>query len=304
MFRRFSSALTPRGVTLLAAFALTAGCSISTLSSGADPSGGGDGTYAGPDETDGGYESDGSGGGTGVNSDASATRGNALCNASADGTSCYPDEVPSAAVCGAKPAPALDGGATEDDAGLGPASTSACHVRADADGGTASPACLPAGTGHDGDECLTPTDCAAGFECVGSPGRCRAYCCSGTCSGDAFCDIQPVADVGAVRVPVCEPVRSCKLLSMTGCAQGETCAIVNDDDGTTSCVAIGTAQVGQNCEQTHCAANLTCLGQPGSRKCYKLCSKSNSAYDCPSDEECKGSAPLFKDSSVGVCQKL
>ncbi len=291
---------------LLAALGLLAGCGISTLSSMSD--GAGDNTYGGPDEADGGYESDGAGGSTGANNDAGTLRGNPLCNANADGTSCFPDEAPTAALCGAKPAPIVDAGglldASSADGGGGQATSgAACHVRATDDAGASAPSCLPAGSGHNGDECLKPADCAAGFECVGSPGQCRPYCCSGTCHTDSFCDIQPVADVGAVRVPVCEPVKSCKLLSSMGCADGETCAIVNDDDGTTSCVTVGTAQVGQACEITHCAADLTCLGQPGSRKCYKLCSKSNTAYGCPTDEQCKGSAPLFKDSTVGVCQK-
>jgi hypothetical protein len=43
------------------------------------------------------------------------------------------------------------------------------------------------------------------------------------------------------------PVRQCALLG-EGCAKGvETCAVVADD-GTTSCVGIGPARVGESCD--------------------------------------------------------
>ena len=53
------------------------------------------------------------------------------------------------------------------------------------------------------------------------------------------------------------------------------------------------------CGEAHCAANLTCFGQPGARKCFKLC-KVN-ASDCPTSQSCVTNA-AFKDAAFGVCQ--
>jgi hypothetical protein len=285
---------------------MAAGCSVATTTSAM---GAGDNAYAQPTEdTDGGYESDGE-----TRADDAATpetqyRGSPLCYANLDATTCFPDDAPLVGQCKAPRAPSADAGASPADGGNVVPGV-ACHVVSDptAAGSSTAPAgtptCLVAGTGHDGDQCLKPTDCATGFECVGSPGQCRHYCCDGTCDGKAqFCDIQTVADVGSLPVPVCAPVRSCKLLSQMGCATGETCAIVNDDDGTTSCVATGPSQVGMACEKTHCAESLTCLGQPGSRRCYQLCDKTANS-GCTAPETCKGNAPLFRDANIGVCQK-
>jgi hypothetical protein len=172
--------------------------------------------------------------------------------------------------------------------------------------------CLAAGTGGDGEQCQKSTDCADSFECVGSPGQCRHYCCAGNTSCDqassvttsaTFCDVQPTA-VGGLNVPVCEPVTSCTLL-LTGtgngsCPKGETCAVVKDD-GTTSCVQIGTVGIGGDCDVYHCAAELTCLGPAGSRTCFQLCQVDAPAA-CPSGTTCMSSAQLFTNANVGICQ--
>jgi hypothetical protein len=118
-----------------------------------------------------------------------------------------------------------------------------------------------------------------------------------------FCDVQPTA-VGGLNVPVCEPVTSCTLL-LTGtgngsCPKGETCAVVKDD-GTTSCVQIGTVGIGGDCDVYHCAAELTCLGPAGSRTCFQLCQVDAPAA-CPSGTTCMSSAQLFTNANVGICQ--
>jgi hypothetical protein len=193
----------------------------------------------------------------------------------------------------------LDASAS-DDGGAIPEVPSACHVVANGQ------KCEAPGTGGDGAQCLTSTDCAPSFECVGSPGQCRHYCCGGnaTCDGASsvttsasFCDVQTTA-VGNINVPVCEPISSCALL--TPCpTQGQTCAIVKDD-GTTSCVAIGPVGVGGDCDVYHCAAELTCLGAVGSRTCYQLCQVDSPV--CPSGTTCTSSAQLFANANVGICQ--
>ena len=230
---------------------------------------------------------------------ARGSNGNPLCSQIV-GSECVPD---TATGCGPRgqgdagfEAVDVDGDAPQPNHGM------ACHV-VPVDGG-AAPLCSAAGQGEDGAECIQSADCAVGFECVGSPGQCRRYCCNGqdSCGGDGrqFCDIQARAEQGN-KVPVCMPVRSCALLG-SGCPQGQTCAIVLED-GTTSCVGIGSAQAGESCEEEHCAENLTCLGQRERRRCYKLCEKTASMA-CSNDERCKGAAPLFQDPGVGICGKL
>ena len=98
---------------------------------------------------------------------------------------------------------------------------------------------------------------------------------------------------------MCTAVRSCKLLVANVCDPGTTCAIVNDN-GTTSCVEIGSAKVNEECNDRHCAEGLTCLGHTEDRKCYELCRKGTTT--CPSGQSCKGYAPTFRDPDVGVCQ--
>jgi hypothetical protein len=278
------------------------GCSFSSASS---MMASGDNAYGQPTEdTDGGYESDGETRADDATAGVAKYRGSALCAAAIDASTCFPDDAPLVGQCNPPREPTTDAGLGGDGGNV--LQGVSCHVVRDANTSSTAPptpTCLVAGPGGDGDQCLKPTDCGAGYECVGSPSQCRHYCCDGTCGKAQFCDIQTVADVGSLKVPVCAPVRSCKLLSQMGCAEGETCAIVNDDDGTTSCVATGPAQVNQECEVTHCAANLTCLGQPGSRRCYQLCDKTANTACTVVGEKCKGTAPLFKDVNTGVCQK-
>jgi hypothetical protein len=229
--------------------------------------------------------------------------GNPLCNAS-EARGCYPDLPASPETCGA------DAGAVADaDAGsLGLDSAApalACRVRATGTNG-ASATCDPlgAGPGHDGDPCQKGADCGAGFECVGTTGQCRHYCCMAdactTASGHlSFCDVQPLAENAGTKVPACMPVQPCKLLDTNYCPQGQQCEIVRSD-GTTSCVAIGGATVGASCDGEHCAAGLTCIGNVGNRTCYQLC-HTDSSTDCSAPLKCRTSVPTFQDPTIGIC---
>lgn len=239
---------------------------------------------------------------------ASADQGNPLCDV-VGGSACIPDDdaPPASNKCSS----GLDGGgvggsAPTDDGGYdaGP-SPIACHVTLDPSTTETSAQCTAAGAGTNGVQCLGSDDCAAGFECVGSPGVCRHYCCGirGSCQSNFFCDVQSETSAESVKVPVCEPVHSCQLLGADNmCAAGETCAIVNDNDGTTSCVSVGPANVGESCDATHCGKDLACLGDVGARKCFALCLKAKST--CDSSETCAGAAPLFQgvNSGIGICQ--
>lgn len=174
-------------------------------------------------------------------------------------------------------------------------------------GANAAPACLDANPeGTDGAKCETGADCAAGFDCVVSndAGFCRRYCCSGSCGthrsqtgAETFCDVQKLQG-STNQAPVCMPIKICKLFTAGECAENETCTVVTDD-GTTGCVANGGANVGDPCDQEHCSANLTCLGQPGNRSCFQLC-RTKGGPGCGSNQICKPS-PIFTDPTIGVC---
>ncbi len=238
---------------------------------------------------------------------ASVSTGSVLCfygyGMDAGAHTCQPD---TSSQCAAPATSSDDAGVYTgwEDAGEGGALLSACHVVANGQ------VCAVAGAGGDGAQCQSSADCAESFECVGSPGQCRHYCCNGNAACDAasdqttgttFCDVQTTTD-GSLSVPICAPVRSCTpLLIGTGagtCPDGETCAVVKDD-GTTSCVAIGPVGIGGDCDVLHCRAELTCLGTIGSRTCFELCEVDSPAC---STGTCESSAQLFTNANVGICQ--
>ncbi len=223
-------------------------------------------------------------------------------------TACNPDVLTSNGCAGDEDAGA---GYGRDGGGYGygadAAVPSACRVATTTTTSTGAAAiasaCVAGGPGIDGAACAGGDDCSAGYECVGTPGVCRRYCCSGTCSDEkAFCDVQPTSGssgTNAMSVPVCMPVSPCKLLaSASTCMSGNTCSVVADD-GTTSCVAVGTASEGSACDTTHCMANEICVGKSGARVCEKLCHVTGD--DCSGAKVCTGNATLFADPSIGVC---
>ena len=233
-------------------------------------------------------------------------RGNPLCHV--DSTSCMPDDdgyqrspYSSGAACATAP-PSSGDAAPADFASRG------CRIGRLPGSTIIAPQCFAtaAPTGSDGATCDVGEDCAPGLDCiVGDKGTksCRHYCCGGTCKGNlsngsaTFCDVQSLADVPQ-KAPVCMPLKRCnRLLAVGECSATESCTVVTEA-GDTGCVAIGDKQVGQSCDESHCAAKLTCLGQPGSRKCFKLCKVS--ASDCPNAQSCITSA-AFKDMDFGVC---
>ncbi len=168
--------------------------------------------------------------------------------------------------------------------------------------------CSPVGPKSAGTLCASSEECAAGLACTGKPGTCRHYCCEGKCGPKEFCTLEKRVEAQVTdnaylaRAPVCLPTRACKLLaSKETCGLDETCAVV-DDNGATSCVAIGMAKVGESCELQNCEAGSMCLGTIGSRTCLQICETSNLTA-CEKGEKCKGSAPLFQEAGVGVCEK-
>jgi len=232
-------------------------------------------------------------------------RGNPLCQVKPG--SCMPDDdgyrrTANTEEC-AKPPPGAGDAATMD-----PYEGSGCRIARVENGIAPTCSTKTLAAAGDGASCDLGQDCAPGFDCVaGEKGAkaCRHYCCSGTCKGQmsknggaTFCDVQSLVDVN-VKAPVCMPLKHCTLLGTNECTQYESCAVVTES-GDTGCVTVGEKQVGGSCDEDHCAATLTCLGQPGSRKCYKLC-KVNSS-ECGPAQICTTST-VFKDPEFGICQK-
>jgi hypothetical protein len=221
---------------------------------------------------------------------------------------CNPDDPATSEGCRLAP----DGGTYNPSAPTGYAPVS-CHVPPGPSNSIslppASPVCLPAGTGMDGASCKQSTDCAPRYECVsnGAYGTCRKYCCAGetACSGEQFCDVQPMAADSATIVPVCMPITpagGCQLLEACPNPSTQTCAVVTES-GATSCVDTGRGKALDPCDEQHCGPDLVCLGAPGQRFCYQLCHSNAMPSECPASRPtCKGGLPLFPDPAVGICQ--
>jgi hypothetical protein len=240
-------------------------------------------------------------GGVGAPTPANPRRGSTLCSVPTAGARCWPDDpgVPSTACLtevmerfdGGVP-PSFDAGAVAEEPG-----SLACHVRKSASGVTQQ--CDVPGAGKAGAPCQTADECGSGLDCVGSPGRCRAYCCAYECSDpQTHCGLEALVD-GSHTVPVCLPTVPCRLLS-NDCGSKRTCTVVTND-GTTSCVDVGGAKAGESCEEQRCEGGLACLGQPGGRRCFRLC-RVDDGSSCSRQQRCKGSVQLFNDPNIGVCE--
>jgi hypothetical protein len=237
---------------------------------------------------------------------AQAVHGSPLCNAQTN--TCFPDVPATPQECRLAP-----------DAGLFDASSGymspflACRVlpaTSSALSSAVQPYCVSGGSAADGSWCKSSVECAPTYDCVGAgpSGTCQRYCCAGNleCDPGDFCDIATTI-ASAIKIPVCMPIHpssGCDLLDGTSCPPNQTCAVVRENSGSTSCVAIGQAQTNEECDTDHCAAGLVCLGTPGQRKCYELCNigGSDGGSGCQGSLACKGGLPLFPDPSVGICQ--
>jgi hypothetical protein len=225
--------------------------------------------------------------------------GSPLCHAG-PASVCYPDNLATDPTTAQDCHTAPDGGAYDPDGGYADAGL-ACRITW-SDAGP-QPQCSTSGPNQDGASCHLSTDCALGDDCVGDPGICRHYCCSGTgpCAATDFCDIRPKAEDPDTLVPVCIPLRPCGLIDewsdAGACPALETCAVARDDTGATSCVPIGAATEGESCQTEHCAAGLVCLGMT----CYKLCHTAVPS-ECSTNQTCKAALPLFPNPLVGVCE--
>ena len=162
--------------------------------------------------------------------------------------------------------------------------------------GQAMAGCTALGDLNVGDPCQTATDCGAGLACIATPsgGLCRPYCCDQVedCPADTYCAPTPMAE-GNVKIPVCLPAHSCKVLDEQTCPVGQTCTIVRDD-GATSCVELGDGQRGDACP---CAQGHVC--SKFTNTCLKLCHIGNDAVDC-GEGSCQGGVMAYPDG-IGIC---
>lgn len=196
--------------------------------------------------------------------------------------------------------------ACSGDGGLGDGGKETCHLTLAAKQQSVAQ-CLSETNSHaDGESCTVGTDCKAGYECVGTPGTCRHYCCAGDCSAMSnnqqnqayFCDVQLERSSSAVKVPVCMPVIPCQLFH-DACGPNSTCTLVDPSNGVASCETLGTAKVGESCEIDHCGADLVCVGPPGQRTCQQLCDPS---HGCTYPQHCDDTWAALQALNVGICQ--
>ncbi len=248
--------------------------------------------------SDGGGANPGTGGGGGQGSfDYSGLCGIVDCIPGARDDSCLPGNVGGAGGAG----------------GVAGVEQSGCQIAVERELPVAL--CGPAGWGEASAVCSSSADCGPGLGCVlsesgneggggsqaPSVGQCRPYCCGDLelCPAETFCAPVPLFDAAsalpdpntAIPIPVCTPIVECQLLEDT-CGPELTCSIVRED-GSTSCVAIGS---GRLCQPCPCADGFVCSLDSGT--CVQLCDTNSN--DCPGTGAlCQGGGPL--PDGVGLC---
>ncbi len=185
-----------------------------------------------------------------------------------------------------------------------------CKIATEA--GVAKSVCAATGAKLDGEVCGSSAECAEGFGCVltveavneggagpAPVGQCKPFCCGDLDAGcpdvTTFCALQPLFDSSSeaaaeVQVPVCVPTKPCTLLG-DDCETGESCTIVRESSGTTSCVPVGD---GTTCQPCPCAEGFICSYQTGT--CLQLCD--------PNLPNCAGEGAICQGgviASAGVC---
>jgi hypothetical protein len=171
----------------------------------------------------------------------------------------------------------------------------ACQLTAES--GELSAKCVESGTLNNGDPCQNAAYCSATLGCVvtGTGANiCRPYCCDDVeaCPVDTYCAPTQMAEA-PLKIPVCTPVKKCKLLDDSTCDPGQACTIVRSA-GTTSCVEPG---AGKRDEPCPCASGHVC--SKITNACLKLCHIGNDATDCEGGT-CQGGVAGYPEG-IGIC---
>lgn len=168
------------------------------------------------------------------------------------------------------------------------------HCRLDAVGATL---CLAPTPVPDEGGCGTGS-CAPTEACVRVEGylACRALCDraagdDAACPGDARCGYA-LTDRYGVCVPPCDPFPG----DGPDPCPGGTCAPVPDLPFPT-CVATGSARLGEACASRRCARRLACLEAGEGAHCRPLCEPGRDDQ-CPAPLECGGEVAI---AGIGYC---
>jgi hypothetical protein len=220
-----------------------------------------------------------------------------------------PNQLARSSLCGGGCVPDDSLACLEDG---GDAASEGCRVVLGA-GQQTSTECEKSGQGNDGDSCTSGSDCAPGFECVGTAGTCRHYCCEDdVCNALSngpydtyFCDIAAEHAASGATVPICQLAKGCQLFGMDQCGAGQECTIVDPGGGKNfmaACVDVGDVTEGHSCETHHCAEGLACLGSVGKRTCQEICDEQHPCSPNSSEPNCNVKSPALADlSGAGVC---
>jgi hypothetical protein len=173
--------------------------------------------------------------------------------------------------------------------------------------GAITPACEKVGTSTLGTACGT-TACERGQTCE-LDGYCRKLCCAGdwtVCEAGESCFPGFAYTIDNTDTPtgawVCYPVGTCSVLDPhpAACRADQDCKMV-DSRGSEACVPKSGGELGEACSRASgrlCGAGLTCVGQPGSTTCRRLCR----AEECgePACLEGEGTCVHFDRDPPGV----
>jgi hypothetical protein len=191
-------------------------------------------------------------------------------------------------------------------------SGSACDINEQTGTGTACRAVATAGT--ESSTCAGPTNCAAGYVCIGdgTNDACEKYCASNSdCTGPrGQCVIQIVNGSGSAIAGAVVCSSDCDPTQVTNplCPTGWTCDLFEAPyNGSTydivSCRAAGTAAQGATCSTTiACAPGYSCVTVGGSNECARICAPPSST-GCPSGMTCDAFQTAFTvaGTQYGVC---
>jgi hypothetical protein len=164
--------------------------------------------------------------------------------------------------------------------------------------GSATAACVTAGTAAEGANCSLNTDCAAGLTCLG--GVCHAFCPT----ADVACPGGECVQAGEGQPQDLVCLISCGPAPET-CKAGQTCEVATltaTGAFVSDCETPGTVAAGGTCTgNSDCGAGLGCIGMPST--CLQWCQLSPSPTTCTSGAACTGfNTPLVLNGiTYGAC---